>query len=370
VSNPTAKRPTGRVLLGITGEGEDWSELRDHLGDVGWKVEPFDATVWPDQAGPESALPRLAGVDLAVLVVGRPEGHNERMTLQSLAHLTGLLQGHLGYRRVLVLVENEVDALLRGTGVSELSYERGDIRSRFAEIDAHLSESTSPPARLARSGATPLLGRFGRAESQVAPEVWMVLGVLAVAAALVGVIGYQIVAGPVTGESASEQISATAANADDAVAGPTVSDTSPVPVEPDPATDPDFGAEGGRVDGLPATCVVDTPPGDVLELELSCEGVGGLRSEGFLGPWHSEISAISVDAGVVGDVLIESPSASESVTLVPLEPLERQSLESYDSLIGVEQIVLEFSANNQQVTLYQRSDRGGRELILTFSLDL
>lgn len=364
MSNPTAMRPRGRILLGITGEGDDWSELRTHLADVGWQVDPFDVTVWPERAGPESALPRLAGVDIAIVVVGRPDGHHQRMTMQCLAHLTGLLQGHLGYRRVLVLVEEEVDAFLNGTGVAELSYERGNIRSRFPQIAAQLGDVVAPAASRARPGAAPWRERLGFSETQVAPEVWMVLGVLAVLAAVAGVIGYQIVAGPVTDEEVSEQIGAEVED----VAGPTSLEGSPAPNEPGVAA-ADLGAEGGRIEGLPATCVIDTPAGDVLDLELSCVGVGGLRSEGFLGPWHSEISAISVDPGVVGEVFIE-PRDGQSATRVQLEPLERQSLESYDSLFGVEQIVLEFSANNQQVTLYRRSDRGGEELILTFSLDL
>ena len=103
MSNPTAIRPLGRVLLGATGEGEDWSALRDHLVGLGWQVDLFDST---PHAGPETGLPHLRGVDLAILMA-TPSDRRSGATASYLVYLAGILQGTLGDRRVLALVENE-----------------------------------------------------------------------------------------------------------------------------------------------------------------------------------------------------------------------------------------------------------------------
>ena len=380
------------MLLATTGEGEDWVELRAHLHDVGWHTQPYDASTRPDNPGADMALPLLDDIDLAMLVVTRAEGAASGRAVQNLIHLNGLLQGKLGPKRVLVLVEDRVDSFLHGTGSSELTFERGNIRSRFTQIDALLGEGTAATPGRVGSALTPWLERFGIAENELAPEVWMVAGVMAVLAALAGVIGFQVFSDPVIDDEVQVvDVSDDGGSADDLVTGdattveggasdatavdgsdgaPEDGATTTIPPGGPTLTVDLGGAERGRADGLPATCVISTRSGELIPETIDCEGLGGLEASGSLGPWHNVISSVSGDPGVAGEIYIEPRPGVAEPTVVALAPPGPQDLEVHDSRYGVDRLELQFSANGQQVILEQPETLGGDRLVLTFSLDL
>ena len=391
MTTTTRTRNRGRVLLGHTGESDDWQELQAYLVKAGRNVVLFDATMRADRTGLQGELPgRLDEFELAIVMVSKPVGRLDGVSVRSLVHLTGLLQGAIGYDRVLVLTDREVEPFVHGLGVAEFAYETGDIRARFPQVSSLLGSSEevgevkgapfgTTTAR-APSPLAPWLDRFGLEGAPVAPEIWMVLGVIAVLAALAGVIGYQVFSDPVLDTAGVEieelppadDVDTDEATVDDEVAAPSTSVSPGLGSAPADGSGPPvgLGVDDGRFDGLPATCVLSTASGEIIGREIDCEGTGGLRVEGFLGPWHSEISEISMDSGVVGEVEIEPRPGATSATRVQLQPVARQSLEPYDSLFGVQRMRFEFSANNQRVVLHQQAGRGGAELTLTFSLDL
>jgi hypothetical protein len=123
------------------------------------------------------------------------------------------------------------------------------------------------------------------------------------------------------------------------------------------------------VEGLPATCVIDTRPGVLLPTEIPCEGIGGLTIEGYPGPWHNQISKVSMDTGVVGELLLARTGVAPTSSTVALEPGPERDVESSGSLSGVLEIRLQFSANGQRLRLHQGPAGGGNELTVTFSLD-
>ncbi len=403
MTTTTRNKSRQRVLLVNAGEGTDWEELETHLKASGRTVMNLYVRRHDDQP-PHVDLPRrIHEFELAVMVITPMSGGLDEVTTRRLVHLAGLLQGALGNDRVAVLTEGEVAGFLHKTPVKELPYAEGEIKTQFPEV-SKLLETNGDEAKSPRSSARPAsarpaaarqasptdpwLKRFGLDDSSVGPEIWMILGVLVVLAALAGVIGYRVFSDPITDEAtvSSDTIASSPTDGEDGVdtgggqadgeqvASPSTSASTSASAGTDPADDTGpggaLGVEDGRFDGLPATCRISTTPGEIIPREVACEGIGGLRTEGFLGPWHSVISEVSMDPGVVGEVEIEPRPDATSSTRVQLQPVARQSLEPYDSLFGVQQLRFEFSANGQQVVLHQNSAGGGAQLILTFSLDL
>lgn len=357
LTNRATTGTMGSAILGATGDGEDWRDLRNHLVDLGFHVDLFDATPSGEMNDPDAMVPtRSDRIELAVLVVAKSEHDADGFSGRRLVHLAGVLQGRPDVRRLVVLREVDVAPFLDGTGVTELAFERGEIESRFDEVDAILRELNAPGV----APTTPWMERFGIAQGQVAPEMWLVLGVLAVVAAAVFVI-----AGPFLGSSGGAQGTLPAATvpSTDPI-GPSLTTAAPVAETQLPLGG---GEEAGAVDGLPARCFVDTRQGVTLGAVVECDGVGGLEVVGFTGPWHNNISEVSVDPGVVGQLNFQRPPSDDAEELMQLGAGSEQSLTEFGSSFGIESIVLEFSENGQQVTF----DSGnGQQMTLVFRLEL
>ncbi len=334
----------GRVVLLTAGDGDEWRELQAHLTSSGWRVDPVDVT---PRVGPPPSLPLLEGVDLAILhVAGSDEGLADS-SARRLVHLAGILQGRLGERRVLVVVEERVAGLMVGTGVGEVRYGRSRIASRFPHIVSRLAELSAPPPPVrSRSRVDGALARVGVAELPVAPELMVIVGLLTIAvAAAVGFVVLNVDRDP-------EVSSTTAETVDDPLG---------------PAADP---LQPGRAAGLPSRCVIDVTAGAVIPREIACEGAGGIVADGFFGPWHTELAAMTLDGGVVAEVLFGAGPDPEDTALIELVAGGRHSVRPEAGTAAATQVVLVFSANNQEVTFHQADDRGAAQLRFVFRLDV
>jgi hypothetical protein len=354
--------PRGRVLLGATGEDQDWSALRDHLVSTGWQVDLFDPTPHHDAAEAEAALPLLEGVDLAVLMTPPTASSGDQIS-NRLVYLTGVLQGTLGTRRVLTLVAEGAPELVTGTNIPEWRYEPGNIRSHFSRVDELLDGLR---ARSSSSSLATLLERVGVVDGRVAPEVFLVLGALAVIIAFAGILGYQLL-GTSTNRLSAE-VEATMPSSDQSAPLPGSTVTDPTVAGPQTSNGLAPGGDG-MVAQLPARCVVDFSTAQALPAEIECEGVGGLRVTGFSGPWQGQVHLIKADVGVVGDAVTGSPQSGDTGR-IHLEPGTEQQLDPAGSTVGVQRLELQFSATGQEVTLEQSAANGGEAVTLTFGLEL
>ena len=367
------------------GGGDDWNALRNRLEASGWVVTPVEMEVVLERGDPTAEMPRLDGVALAILVVGSSETESNLQATRGLLFLTGLLQGKLGRRKVLVLVEDGVDAFLRGTGVPELSYKAGNIQSRFPQIVATLRDlDAGAPKGWLRAGLEQWLKRYGLQDTATSPAWLVAAGVLLLIVFLRLV--YLFVADPVPSASddaggtrngsvatvedgtvSGADPGGTLVGSSDGVAGPVTTDPPIVP----PVSGGELpGGDSGRVETLPTSCILSTQPDEVTPGRIACDGNGTLTASGFLGPWHQEISAVTLEQGVVGEAHMQRAPDDTSETRVQLNPGQRVELEPYGSAGGTERLELEFSANNQTVIVHQAPGRGGSELVLTFTLDL
>jgi hypothetical protein len=346
--------------LGSAGDGDDWLTFHTHLEDLGWQVVIFDAVPRLDGDSIETALPSVDGIDLAVVVVARSDRRVDLLTSRRLNHLVGVLQGQLGFGRVLVLTENEIESFLHGSGVTEVRYDRGNIRARFPQVGALLEDlldgseppDRSPPFEEGRS----IWHRVGFVEDGVPPEMLVSGGVLLFLVVVLIVTAWQFAGGAASSSGGDDGPSAGTETDDAVILGDA----------PDPAGPEATIGSNGESGALPASCTIDTSDGMVLGDVVPCEGIGGLRVEGNSGPWHQQLGSVVADPGVVGHVELEgdSPPVTKPVTaaeeVVVLDGVQ----------IGVRAVHLQFSADGQQVRFRSATGRGDQQAVLTFSLEL
>ena len=352
----------GRVVLGATGEGADWRVLRDELVGRGWQVDLFDPTPRDDGLGPEAELPLLHGVDLAILLATSPSRTDETAANRRLVYLAGHLEQALGPKQVLFVRERGVSSLVSGTNVPELEYTPGRIAMLMPRITGRLAENSVPPT------PRPLLGswlqRVGFVDRRLPPEAWLVLAlVLVLAAPLVGFLLYQLLR-PATGLTSEAAETTVPVISSEAVGGEQPP-AGPEPTNGDPVRS-GAGADDGSVTGLPARCVIDTRRNVVLPEVVPCEGAGGVRVEGYRGPWHLEFHTLETDLGVIVEVFMETGPNVDGVTVTPAVV---NDLEGFGSRGGVEELVVAFTADGQSLHITQRAGRGGNEARLVFALE-
>ncbi|MFV0260016.1 MAG: hypothetical protein ACK5PP_16385 [Acidimicrobiales bacterium] len=132
----------GHLVLGSAGDGNDWSALYRYLRDEGWRVDLFDAVPQAGGDGVEEAMPPLDGVYAALVVLARSRRRGEIPASGRLHHTVGVLQGQLGFGRVMVLSERDMDAYPSATGVTEVRFDRDDIAAVLGQVDELLAEMT------------------------------------------------------------------------------------------------------------------------------------------------------------------------------------------------------------------------------------
>ncbi|MEM8922966.1 MAG: hypothetical protein AAGD35_05645 [Actinomycetota bacterium] len=360
----------GRVVLGATGEGSDWRVLRDELVGRGWQVDLFDPSPREDDAGPEAELPLLGGVDLAILLATSPLGEEGTAANRRLVYLAGHLEQALEQpERVLFLREEGLPSLAEGTNVEEFEFAPGRIELLMPRITGRLAQNsvpTPPPPMFA-----PWLERFGVVDRRLPPEALIVLGLLMMLAApIIGLVLYQWLypssPGPlateVAGPAADEPAIGSAEVADGAEVRSPVDTIAPTP-EGVVRTE---GADGGSVTGLPARCVIDTRKGVVIPAVIACQGRGQLRIDGYRGPWHNQFGTLEADLGVIVEVYMETGRNIDGITVPPAVV---NDLEAFGATGGVQEIILVFTADGQQVAIGQRNGRGQNRATFVFALE-
>jgi Predicted nucleotide-binding protein containing TIR-like domain len=127
-----------RIFIGH-GRSPLWRDLKDHLHDKhGYDVEAFESaargglavTDIIDQMGEDAAF--------AILVMtGENESAQGTMhARENVIHETGLFQGVLGLRKVVVLLEEGCEEFSNRAGVQYLPFAKGNIKETFGEVVA------------------------------------------------------------------------------------------------------------------------------------------------------------------------------------------------------------------------------------------
>ena len=340
--HPTEGKPA-RVLFGVVGFSDEPMMVRDHLGREGWKVESFDPVPLSAVDALAAALPETEDAVMAIIVVESLEMLGRELEPLRLAHTVGLLQGKLDSDRVVVIVDEDNDDILKATDVVEIRYRRQGLQDRLAIVDLLLSECVE--RRHPRDVVSPdSTGRWDKSLARLTQRIRLddaaavfalaLVGVGAVWygwAGIVGLIGAQ----PWSDEGRHGQVD-----------------------KPDSAFRGDAGA-------LPVRCRLDiTVPLDSDQAAV-CENGSVLSINGYRGPWTNTLATLSADPGVVGR-LEHHEANGEQLELRPLSL--GVPVNEFVGAGGAKGIELLFSADGQSVRLGAAPSRGGNEAVLVFAL--
>lgn len=136
-----------KVFIGH-GRSLQWRELRDHLQDqhdievVAYEVEPRAGRNIRD-----ILETMLAESNVAILVMtGEDEDtEGQRRARDNVIHELGLFQGHLGFDRAIVLLEEGTTEFSNIQGMQQIRYPRGNIRETFGDVVATLRREFGGP---------------------------------------------------------------------------------------------------------------------------------------------------------------------------------------------------------------------------------
>jgi len=341
-------RDRGRIIFGVAGDGNDWTELRNYLKGLRWSIDVFDVGA-SSQNNIDSVLPLVDDVDLALVLVATSDGAFDREEAVGINRIVGVLQGRLGTGRVLVVNEDAIDSSLAGNDVMQVDFKRNQIADKFVPIAAGLEDLLAASETLTAAGRAK---RAARVPTRFQPEVWAAAGVLIVLLALLAAVGLQLLLSSAGSAETSDNDSGSVGET--AAAPSTGTETN---------QDLQLSGVSPSAEALPVDCQVDISQAVLLPAEIPCgSGTGGVRIEGHRGPWHNRTSTVQFDDGVYVELHRHEPNPVVSLVSAGSE----LSLNSGRPLVGIETIDFRFSANGQRVKLGGPDGR----VTLTFSLDL
>lgn len=145
---PVPPEPKPTVFVGH-GRDAAWRDLKDHLQDLhGYPVEAYETGARAGHAVRDVLEDMLTTSSFAILVMtGEDEtADGDRRCRQNVIHEAGLFQGHLGFNRAIVLVEEGVEIFSNIAGIQQIRFEQGNIRATFGDVLATLRREFGTPA--------------------------------------------------------------------------------------------------------------------------------------------------------------------------------------------------------------------------------
>ncbi len=140
VQNTAAGTPERRVFIGH-GRSPLWRELKDFIADrLNLPWEEFNRTPVAGIATSARIEAMLAQSSFAFLVMTAEEerGGETLHARDNVIHEVGLFQGHLGFTRAIVLLEDGCAEFSNIIGLTQIRFPRGDISARFEQVRAVL----------------------------------------------------------------------------------------------------------------------------------------------------------------------------------------------------------------------------------------
>lgn len=136
------RRPQSRVAVGdrvFIGHGHSlvWWELKDFLENgLGLPVDEFNRVPTAGTAISERLSEMMVAAGIAFLVMtGEDEQPDGKVRArENVVHESGLFQGHLGFQRAIVLLEDGCEKFSNNTGLVHIPFPKGKIGAAFDEV--------------------------------------------------------------------------------------------------------------------------------------------------------------------------------------------------------------------------------------------
>jgi len=138
---PPASPPQPPTIFIGHGHSPLWKELKDHLHEK----HKYDVTAYEIGARAGHTIrdilqAMLSKSSFAVLVMtGEDEmGDGTLRARQNVVHEAGLFQGHLGFNRAIVLLEEGTESFSNIDGIEQIRFSKGNIKETFGDVVATL----------------------------------------------------------------------------------------------------------------------------------------------------------------------------------------------------------------------------------------
>jgi len=125
-----------RIFIGH-GHNPQWRDLKDYLQDkLHFEVHAFETEA---RAGftIKEVLDEMTEIASFALLVHTGEDENKYGKLharENVIHETGLFQGKLGFRRAIVLLEDQCNEFSNIHGLQQIRFSKGNIKETFGEV--------------------------------------------------------------------------------------------------------------------------------------------------------------------------------------------------------------------------------------------
>ena len=141
---PLEEESTINPPVVFIGHGHDlqWRELKDHLQDMhNFEVEAYEVAARAGHSVRDIIQEMLDKSSIALLVM-TAEDCMEDGTMrarQNVVHEAGLFQGHLGFTRAIMIVEEGVEDFSNISSIQQIRFSQGNIQEVFGEVVATLN---------------------------------------------------------------------------------------------------------------------------------------------------------------------------------------------------------------------------------------
>lgn len=133
---PANEEPRGRVFIGH-GRSPVWRELKDFLHDrLHLKPDEFNREATPGITTVERLKKMLHDATFAFLVMTAEDEYADRSKhpRMNVVHEAGLFQGHLGFKKAIILLEEGCTEFSNIHGLTTIRFPQGNIAGTFEEI--------------------------------------------------------------------------------------------------------------------------------------------------------------------------------------------------------------------------------------------
>jgi len=131
-----ASRVGDRVFIGHGGD-PTWRELKDFLVDrLGLNYDEFNREATAGIPTAERLQKMLDESAFALIVMTGEDEHRDgkRHARENVIHEIGLFQGHLGFRRAIVLLEDRCEEFSNIEGVTQIRFQKGHVSAKFEDV--------------------------------------------------------------------------------------------------------------------------------------------------------------------------------------------------------------------------------------------
>lgn len=133
---PEKEKITPTIFIGH-GHSESWRDLKDHLHEQhGYSVEAYETGARAGHAIRDIIQDMMSKSAFALLVLtcDDPVGDDKYRARQNVIHEAGLFQGHLGFSRTIILLEDGVEDFSNIAGIHQVRFSKGKIKETFGDV--------------------------------------------------------------------------------------------------------------------------------------------------------------------------------------------------------------------------------------------